>query len=66
MGCVAGALPTRGSYLTALCFFDFTGFADFADFADFANFAEFAEFADFASFGLRERQFQLKITSPGP
>jgi hypothetical protein len=63
MGCVAGALPTRGSYLTALCFFDFTGFADFADFADFA---EFAEFADFASFGLRERQFQLKITSPGP
>jgi hypothetical protein len=63
MGCVAGALPTRGSYLTALCFFDFTGFADFAD---FANFAEFAEFADFASFGLRERQFQLKITSPGP
>jgi len=60
MGCVAGALPTRGSYLTALCFFDFTGFADFADFA------EFADFADFASFGLRERQFQLKITSPGP
>ena len=60
MGCVAGALPTRGSYLTALCFFDFT------DFADFADFAEFAEFADFASFGLRERQFQLKITSPGP
>jgi hypothetical protein len=66
MGCVAGALPTRGSYLTALCFFDFTGFADFADFADFANFADFAEFAEFASFGLRERQFQLKITSPGP
>ena len=64
MGCVAGALPTRGSYLTALCFFDFTDFADFADFA--TDFAEFAEFADFASFGLRERQFQLKITSPGP
>jgi hypothetical protein len=66
MGCVAGALPTRGSYLTALCFFDFTDFTGFADFANFANFANFAEFADFASFGLRERQFQLKITSPGP